>query len=375
MANIFDYLDWRGDMPLFVDPFNEVDSLILSMLAYTDFRDIVPGDGTEVPLRDACRAFFSRHTREEVLAGKAATAKAPLLMEQMVTGARFRNMTLSCHVNEFSAEKEVQLSAVTYRLPDDLSYVAFRGTDGTLVGWKEDFNFSFQKETRGQSMAVHYLNWVGRQLSGRILVGGHSKGGHLAVYASAFCDPDVQERIGTIYSNDGPGFRQEIIDSPGYQKVLPRIVSIIPDTAVIGLLLSSKSEHRVVRSTASGLSQHDAFTWSVQRNRFTDAKLNPASESIDKVLGSWLEQTDDETKKNLTDQIFSMFSANGSTTMSGVSSEQKWKSAGAVASTLLSQLSQGGLQAISGLLGRKEDTGAGEDRKAGLSFPNTLDKP
>ncbi len=354
MANIFDYLDWRGDMPLFVDPFNEVDNLILSELAYTDFRDIVPGDGTEVPLRDAYRDFFSRHTREEVLAGKSPTARAPLLMEQMASGARFRNMTLSLHVNEFSAEREVQMSAVVFRLPDDLSYVAFRGTDGTLVGWKENFNISFLSETAGQNMAVHYLNWAVRRLPGRILVGGHSKGGNLAVYASAFCDPDVQDRIGTVYTNDGPGFRQEIIDAPGYLRVLPRIVSMIPDTSVVGLLLSSKSEHRVIRSTASGFSQHDAFTWSVRRNRFEDAKLNGASEAIDKVLGGWLEQTDDETKKSLTETVFALFNSTGSTTLRGIG-EQKLKSAGAIASTLLNQLGQGGAQAISGLLGKKDD--------------------
>ena len=375
MANIFDYLDWRGDMPLFVDPFNEVDSLILSMLAYTDFRDVVPGDGSEVPIRDAYRAFFSRYTREEVLARKSYTAKSPLLMEQMVSGARFRSMTLSHHVNEFSAEKEVQMSAVTFHLPDGLSYVAFRGTDGTLVGWKEDFTFSFQPQTRGQSMAVHYLNWAGRQTPGRLIVGGHSKGGHLAVYASAGCDADVQERIEAVYSYDGPGFRQEVIDSPGYHQVLPRVKSIIPDTSVIGLLLSSLSEHRVIKSTASGLTQHDAFTWSVQRNRFVDARLNPASEGIDKVLGSWLEQTDDETKKNLTDQVFNMFSSAGGTTMSEVTSEQKWKSAGTIATVLLNQLGQGGLQALSGLLGKREEPAADSGRKPTLTLPNALDKP
>ena len=335
MANIFDYLDWRGDMPLSADPLNEVDNLVLSELVYTDFREIVPEDGREISLQEACTEFFRRHTREEVLADKTFTGKAPLLMEMMVNRARFQDMTLSWYVDEIDVEKEFQLAAVTFRFPDGSAYIAFRGTDGTVVGWKEDFNLTFLSRTPGQMGAIAYLNRVGHALSGPLTVGGHSKGGNLAVYASAFCDPDIQDRIRTVYSNDGPGFRQEITEDSGYERMLGKMISIVPDTSIIGLLLSSRASHRVIESTASGIFQHDGFSWSVHRNRFAPAQLSAVSELIDQVLGSWLAQMDDETRESAIDTVFSLFEATGKETFGEING-QKLKSAEAILTALRS---------------------------------------
>lgn len=329
MASIFDYLTWRGDVPLHTDPFNEVDNLVLSELAYADFRSTVPQDGGEISIQEAARGFFARHAREAVLSEKGFTAKAPLLMEDMAAGARFGAVRLSHYVDESDPGRELQLSAVTFLLPDQSAYIAFRGTDGTLVGWKEDFNFSFLSETEGQRRAVQYLNRVGRAMKGPLLVGGHSKGGNLAVYAAAFCDREIQDRIQTVYSNDGPGFRQETVETAGYLRILPRIRRIIPDTSVIGMLLSSKAVPHVIKSSASGILQHDGFTWQVRRNRFEETALSGAGEVIGQALGGWLEQMDDETRSSFTQTVFSLFEATGMDTFSGMGG-QKWKSAEAI---------------------------------------------
>ena len=380
MANLFDYLEWRGDVPLSLDPFGEVDNLLLAELAYTDFCGVVPEDGTEISVGEALRGFFSRHTREEVLADKKFTAKAPLLMEGMAQGARFRDMKLCWYLNEIDQDREEQLSAVTFLLPDGSAYVAFRGTDDTLVGWKEDFNFSYLSETAGQRRAVEYLNQAGKRLSGPILVGGHSKGGNFAVYASAFCEEDVQARIQTIYSNDGPGFRQEIVDSEAYGRVLPRIVSIVPDSAVVGLLLSRKSVPQVIKSSAWGIFQHDGFTWQVKRSRFVAAPLSVLGEMTDKVLGGWLEQLDDETRRVFTRTIFSILEATGAETLSDIG-EQKWKGVEAIFAAIralprekqqqilriLGQLGQSGGQVTAEYLAALRARKAGEDQAAGIS--------
>ena len=337
MANLFDYLSWRADVPFSADPFNEVDNMILSELSYARFDGIVPRDGTAVSLQDVSDAFFEAKTREEVLAEKGYTARAPLLMDGMLSGTRFADTKLCFYYSKTDIEKEAQFSAVTFLLPDGAAYIAFRGTDGTLIGWKEDFNFSFVTETEGQNRAVWYLERVMKALDPhtRVLVGGHSKGGNLAVFSAAFCEPAYQERIERIYSNDGPGFREEMIGLPGYERILPKIEKIVPDTSVIGLLLSSKAVPRVIRSSASGIVQHDGFTWNVERNRFEEAQLSTAGELIRASFSGWLEKLDDETRRSFFDTVFELAASTGKETI-GEISEQKFRSTEAILNALLS---------------------------------------
>ena len=363
MANIFDYLKWRSDVPFSVDPFGEVDNLVLSELAYTDFGGIVPSDSSEISLIDAHTEFFRKHNRNEIITQTSFTAKAPLLMDEMVLGGRFGNIKLSHYINEIDREKDAQFSAVTLRLDDGTIYVSFRGTDGTIVGWKEDFNLSYISETEGQRKSVAYLNAIASEYECDIRVGGHSKGGNFAVYAAAFCDDALKSRIIEIYSNDGPGFREEVTKSPNYISILPKIVSIVPESSVIGLLLSSVATHRVIKSDAAGIFQHDGFSWQVCKNRFEDAALSDMAIFIEKTLGTWLGEMDDETRKSMTSSVFSLFEATGMDRFSSMS-QQKWKSTEAIISSiyglpkekrrelifLLNQLfKSGGQTAISGL--------------------------
>jgi hypothetical protein len=363
MANIFDYLKWRSDVPFSVDPFGEVDNLVLAELSYTDFDKIVPSDSREISLRDAHAEFFRRHSRDEILTQTSFTAKAPLLMDEMILGGRFGNIKLSNYINEIDRSKDAQFSAVTLHLDDGTIYVSFRGTDGTIVGWKEDFNLSYISETEGQRKAVAYLNSIASECDCDIRVGGHSKGGNFAVYAATFCKDEAKSRITEIYSNDGPGFREEVTASPQYMSVLPKIISIVPETSVIGLLLSSVAVHRVVKSDASGIFQHDGFSWQVCKNRFEDAALSDMAIFIEKTLGTWLGEMDDETRKSMTASVFSLFEATGMDRFS-IMSQKKWKSTEAIISSvyglpkekrrelifLLNQLfKSGGQTAISGL--------------------------
>ncbi|MBQ9010518.1 MAG: DUF2974 domain-containing protein [Clostridia bacterium] len=324
MANVFDYLTWRADVPLSVDPFNDVDNLVLAQLSYTDFSGIVPGDWTRISLSDAARAFYSLHSREEIQADKSFTAKAPFLMDEMIQGARFEGTLLSRYVNEIDPEKGIQLSALTYDLPDGTRYIAFRGTDGTVVGWKEDFNFSYLPETEGQSRAVQYLNTSGADFRVPLRVGGHSKGGNLAMYAASFCEPEVQERILAVYSNDGPGFRMQVVKSREYEQILPRIRSIIPDSSMIGMLLNNRAQPLVVKSSAAGMVQHDAFTWQIRRNRFEETVLSDMSQVVSRTLSDWLCQVSDEERANLINTIFSLFESTGKDSFREIG-EQGWK--------------------------------------------------
>lgn len=309
--NIFDYLQWRADVPLSVSPFNPVDNLILSELVYTDFGGIVPNDGTEISLSEACSAFFQIYDRNEVLSRTAYTARAPFLMEAMGSGSRFRDLRLCFYEAITDRDEAAQFAAVTCLLPDGTAFLAYRGTDGTVVGWKEDFILSYRSNTGGQAHAASYLTRVGERLTCPLRLGGHSKGGNLAVYAAALCPETLRQRILQVWSNDGPGFRDEVRVLPGYQAIQPRTVSIVPDTSVIGLLLESDCTRRVVKSSAAGLAQHDGFSWEVGPVDFVPAQLTRAGAYLEKTVDNWVAKQDDQTLRSLVDSVFTLFEATG----------------------------------------------------------------
>ena len=333
MANIFDYLKWRGDVPFSADPFNAIDNLILAELAYVDFGGILNDSFRKISLKTVDERFFKTHSRSEAEKSKDHIERAPLLMDGMLSGGRFRDTKLVKYVNIVNADKDMQIAAVTYLLNDGSAYVAFRGTDSTIVGWKEDFNMSYLPDTEGQRSAVRYLNEVGAKHKGPIWVGGHSKGGNFAVYAAAFCREEVQNRIVKVYTNDGPGFRDEVMSRKGYQSILPRVVSVIPDTSIIGMLLASKVKHIVVKSSENGIAQHDVFTWQLERNRFVTAKPSAFGTFIMNSQKDWLSKIDDESREMFVNTLFSLFEATGADTF-GEMKENFFKSAERMLSTI-----------------------------------------
>lgn len=318
MANMVDYLKWRGDLSFVQDPFNEVDNLILAELVYTDFGGIVPGPGIEadISLGRACELFFARHTDEEIMALNSSTKVAPFLMRDMVKSRRFQNCRLTGYVNEIDLEFQSQFAAVTFLLEDGTAYVAYRGTDNTIVGWKEDFNMSFLRETAGQVKAAEYLNQNFADTTMKLRIGGHSKGGNFAVYASVFCDEALQSRILTVYSNDGPGFLEEVTRLPQYQRMLPRILSTTPEASIVGMLLENPLEHQVVKSSQTGAMQHDAMSWEVLGNRFVKTdNIKESSIMLDQTLKHWIYGMETEERKEFVDTLFSVLGATGAMTL------------------------------------------------------------
>ncbi len=324
MPNVFDYLSWRSDVPLWVSPFNEVDNLILSELIYTDFAGVVPADGSAVSLAEARDRFFRLHDREEIQARTAYsyTARAPFLMDAMLEGVRFAGTRIFDYEAVIDKDEAAQFAAGGFLLPDDTVYVAFRGTDGTVVGWKEDLILSYRSHTQGQIRAADYLQRLGAMTSLPLRVGGHSKGGNLAVYAASFCPPELQDRMLRIYNNDGPGFREEVRGLEGYQRVQPKCVSLVPDTSVIGLLLESDCPRRVVKSSASGLVQHDGFTWECGPTEFTAAEQTRTGSYLEKTVDNWVARQDDATLRSLVDSLFTVFEATGEETFHSMTTKK-----------------------------------------------------
>ncbi|MDD6351235.1 MAG: DUF2974 domain-containing protein [Lachnospiraceae bacterium] len=318
MANIMDYLEWRDDVTMRTDPFNEVDNLVLSEISYTNLDGIVPSpeSGKKITIQEAARLFFERHDPSELDTDKnGATANAPLFLKKASETRRFGRTKLFAYVNEIDQETEVQFSAVSFILPDHSIYIAFRGTDHTLVGWQEDFNMSYMDATPGQKQAAAYISQIGHFTLRKIHVGGHSKGGNFAVYGAAFADPKVQKKISDVWSNDGPGFNKAIASLEKFKAILPKVHSIVPEHSIIGMIMENAYQHKIVKSNATGLLQHDPTSWQVERNHFREAeKLSDQSLLFDETMRRWLDGIDSETRKEFIAILFQSLAYGGKTT-------------------------------------------------------------
>ena len=249
---------------------------------------------------------------------------APFVMKKMAKTRRFSNLRLRGYVNDINDEEQSQFSVMCVTFPDETLYVAFRGTDNTITGWREDFNMGYLSETPGQLKAVAYLNRMAADAE-TVMVGGHSKGGNFAVYASVRCRPDIQEKIVRVYSNDGPGFQKSMIESPEYQRMLPKIETILPESSIVGMLLEHQESYRVVRSSHSGIQQHDAMSWEILGNSFVYVEEVAAqSVLLDETMKAWLYQLDGEEREQIVDTIFGMLEAANIRTLEDFY-RSKWK--------------------------------------------------
>ena len=302
MANLFDYLEWRGDLSLKQAPFNDIDNLILSRISFLPWDGIISSSLKEiVTLWEASQLFFRS---EEAIQNIIMKDDLRLLSDAAMSD-RFGNMNLLGYVNQVDPEVEKQFSAIVIEVEPLLFYVSYMGTDFSFAGWKEDFNMSFICPVPAQVEAAHYLDHVAQNLKGSFLVGGHSKGGNLAVYGAAFCSPQTQERIITVYNNDGPGFDDKVLESPGYRRISGLVKTFVPQTSVIGILLQHEEEYIVVQSNEFGLMQHDIYSWEVDRDQLIYLEeVSNSSKFIDKTMKTWVANMEPEQRELFVDSLF-----------------------------------------------------------------------
>ena len=325
MANILDYLDWRGDLTWEESPFNEVDNLILAELSFLELTGIVPevGEGRPVPLGQAVEAFFARQEGRAVSMGVLVPDAILTMARKMAAAPRFRDLRLSAFRSVLDQEAEVQFAALTIALDRERRYLSFRGTDDTLVGWKEDFNMTFLPTVPSQRLAADYVQAVAEtQKKTRLLLGGHSKGGNLAVYGAVHCPPAVQRRIDAVYSNDGPGFKEPLGDQPAYQAVRERIRSIVPESSVVGMLLEHGDDYTVVKSSRQGVSQHDGFSWEVLGTAFVRGEaLSGEGQANERAIRSFLDSLDDGQRRRFVDAMFEVLGSTNAQTLSDLDAD------------------------------------------------------
>ena len=314
---VFDYVDWRGDLTFAQDPFNEIDSLILSMICFLDFRDIVPAPGQKgyITLEQAMQHIPPTYDGERRL-GAILPDDILYMAHAAAAAPRYKDAKLFAFENVIDEKIEMQFCALSFRLSDDSLFVAFRGTDDTIVGWKEDFNMTFMSHVPAQERAAKYLNHVAMCHEGPIRTGGHSKGGNLAIWAAVHSDSDVRDRILFAYSNDGPGFTREMLESYEYATMRDRCINFVPQSSLVGMLMEHDDNFRIIYSEKNGLMQHDPYSWAVHRNRYEYLENRSAfGEHSDMAIRKWLNSMSAEEKQAMVRDLFEVLESTGAKTL------------------------------------------------------------
>lgn len=307
MADMLDYVRWRGDLPFTVSPPNEVDALIFSTLSYITFRgraEIHPDEA--ISLHDAAEEFFSFPEPPDYVRGNGDLN----LFKAAGESVRFGAVKVTEYRTKFIEERDTQFAAVTFLLNDGSLFISFRGTDNTLVGWKEDFSMSFRSVIPSQALAKQYLQDVLMTHAGPVRVSGHSKGGNVAVYAVAQNAPVIRNRVLEIYNHDGPGFSKEFLAAPGYQAILPKIRTYLPQGSMIGMILYREETPIIIKSHETGIMQHDPFSWELCGTELTrmDALVSNAV-FFHLTIENWLAGFNMDDRMRLVNMLYDLLTA------------------------------------------------------------------
>lgn len=324
MADLFDYIKWRGDIPFSVSSFCALDALILCQISYVCFDGVVPRkeERSTILADSAVDKFFSiPDVEKRSYNGVLISPRIIELFRTALKSGRFRDVRLFAYENVTETESVKQFCAVSFLIPDKSKTVfcAFRGTDDTIVGWKEDFMMAFMPVVPAQQAAVEYVDFISSCRTvrcRRMITGGHSKGGNLAVYAAAFCRDKTRRKILSAYNFDGPGFSRETLESLQFKEIAGRIFSYTPEVSVVGMLFEHTGKFEIVASSEKGLSQHDAFSWKLDGPEFLLLQdTSSSSKFFDRTMKKFLEDMNADKRRSFVDSLFNIIEASNARTL------------------------------------------------------------
>ncbi len=314
MANINDYIDWRGDLPINeIYKFNEIDSMILARFSYLIFDRIKM---QEIETIESISNKMKKFRNEEFRFNGDKE-----LITKLGISKRFKNLKVTDFVEKNEEVNEKQFGAITVHISEEELYVSYIGTDQTILGWKEDFNMSFMETVPCQLDGKDYLEKISSEYQNKkIRIGGHSKGGNVGIYASVMVSRDIQDRIVKVYNYDGPGFSNNFIESIENKEFIEKIETYIPQDSIIGRLMEHKEKCEVVKSIAKGIMQHDIYSWQVLKDDMVKLKsVTDKSELLDNTLTEWLRNTTVAQRKVFVDTIFDLFYSTNAKTFGEIS--------------------------------------------------------
>ena len=303
MSDIRDYISWRGDLTFRQDPLNPVDALVFSALSYVRFETVARQSGSPRTLRELGQEFLLQEDFEE----KVRSKNDPELLALAVDSQRFGSCTVMNMQCQLDKQQDTQFFAMTLLLDDGSVMIVFRGTDSTVVGWKEDFNMSFQQTVPAQLLALQYVRETAYAHAGPIRICGHSKGGNMAVFAAARSAPGLQQRILDVYNNDGPGFSDYLMGDPGYKAIVPVIHTFVPQSSIIGMLMDHEEPYTIIKSRQIGLMQHDVYNWEIKGPYFVPMEeITADSRFLNETIRKWAASMDNQTRNQVVDAVFGM---------------------------------------------------------------------
>ena len=318
MANVNDYLNWRGDISFSELPPCEVDALVFSLLSYINFDGIVPKDCECVTVRDAIEAYVQKYpSRKDRYLGLIMIDEISDVFVRLADCPRYADVRMFGYVNEVCETCEMQFSALSFEIAKDEIFIAFRGTDDNIVGWKEDFQLSFLDEVPSHKRAVEYVKKYVADKKGKLYFGGHSKGGHLAVWGAVHSSKRIRNRTVEVFNLDGPGFLPQVLQLDSYKEMSDRITTILPQSSLVGLLLDNDGSFCIIKSKNVGVFQHNPMYWEVLGGQFVRlTELSAQGVKNNTVLRERIAGFSAEERERFTEVIFDIINATGAKTLS-----------------------------------------------------------
>ncbi|MBQ3295382.1 MAG: DUF2974 domain-containing protein [Erysipelotrichaceae bacterium] len=301
--NFLDYCKWRGDLSFKQDPFNEVDNMCFAQIAYCELDDIFK-DKEKMTLKEVSDAYFSTHKEEEIEKSTSFSRLSPILMREMAATRRFASCLVYNYADKLLPDSSKQFAAVMFDLPDESTVIAFRGTDDTLVGWKEDLMLSYG-DINSQYDALDYVN-NNCTMFNKYRVVGHSKGGYLAIYATIHAKPAVKRRIIEVYSDDGPGLRDGNLDKEDLEFLKTKYKLIVPEKDGVGMIYEMAKNKKICKVDVFNIvSAHSMFTWQVEGNSVVRAdRFKYESDLSREVILDILHETTKEERSIFVNELF-----------------------------------------------------------------------
>lgn len=318
-VNMISYVALRGDIPFLQAPFQEVDAMILTQLSSMDYSDCMPR------AEHACQLVVRKWKARPLLSDVAAAYRAKRLQENVEVAfsekeellfavgksKRYANIRMDGFVRDTDEAREKKFSAVTFYLTPFLAHIAYRGTDGSFISWKENFNMSYEMPVPAQEDAVCYLEKVAQQPAIRCILGGHSKGGNMALYAAVYASVQTQKKIKNVYCFDAPGFMRDISNEAAYRNVATKIHGYVPQSSVIGVVMHVPYQAEVVLSNEVGIRQHSMLTWQVTATAIQRAEgRDEFSFRMEQIVNGWIDAIPQEQKPQAIRDVFEIFRRN-----------------------------------------------------------------
>jgi len=303
MTNLFDYVLQYGDLSFEEKEFNEVDNLVFCLISYLDFSNTKINDG-EYSLKTIGKEYLSKNKYQDIKKLGIAQADAYKLLEQLIIKNRYKNLILLDYI--YNTNKDMQFSAVTFVISPKLKYICFEGTDELLSGWKEDGQLACFFPIPSHREAIKYVNKNVKLFGPDVIIGGHSKGGNLALVSGMFMKKYKKHKVIAVYSNDGPGLRRKEFESKEYQQIKKKFIHIVPDCSMVGVALRNDC-YKVIKSSKDNIYGHSMTSWCVKGDELVSSKLSDKSKRLEKSLISWLDKHDDEERIIIITTLFRVF--------------------------------------------------------------------